>query len=233
MVQSMDKFAAREKEVFSALEALVQSKCEFAVIGGYAVNAYALPRFSVDCDLVASKNGAREVGQKLLACGFHRVPPPKHAPYVNFVRLEKEVMPSIIAAFDILYEKVHDRQSGATFAAKWVFAHSSVVSLPAKTFAGNLKVRVIDADALFVMKFCSARATDIRDIFMFCDKVKDWEWVKAEITSRVDLASQHRKIMQKVSGTEFRKDLGGVYGYVEPAAFGKRLKILESALKIS
>jgi len=229
----MDKIAAREKEVFDALEALLQSKCEFAVIGGYAVNAYAFPRFSVDCDLVASEEGTREIWQRLLACGFNRVPPPKHAPYVNFVRLEKEVLPGIIAAFDILYEKVHDRQSCAAFAAKWVFAHSSLVSLPAKTFAGNLKVRVVDADALFVMKFCCARATDIRDIFMFCDKVKDWEWVKTEIASRVDLAAQHRKIMQKVSGTEFRRDLGGVYGYVEPVAFGKRLKRLESALKIS
>lgn len=229
----MDKFAAREKEVFSALEALVHSKCEFAVIGGYAVNAYALPRFSVDCDLVASKDGARKIGEELLSCGFHRVPPPKHAPYVNFVRFEKEILSSIIAAFDILFDEVHDRQSGATFTVDWIFSHSSLVSLSAKTFAGEQKVRVVDADALFVMKFCCARATDIRDIFMFCDKVKDWEWVRAEIASRVDLASQHRKIMQKVSGTEFRKDLGGVYGYVEPEAFGKRLKILESALKIS
>jgi len=229
----MDKFAAREKEVFSALEALLHSKCEFAVIGGYAVNAYALPRFSVDCDLVASEDGASKIGKELLSCGFHRVPAPKHAPYVNFVRLEKEALPGIIAAFDILYEEVHDRQSGATFAADWIFSHSSLVSLPAKTFAGQLKVRVVDADTLFVMKFCCARATDIRDIFMMCDKVKNWEWVRAELAARVDLAAQHRKIMQKVSGAEFRKDLGGVYGYVEPAAFGKRLKILESAFKIS
>lgn len=226
-----DKFAAREKEVFSALEALVQSKCEFSVVGGYAVNAYALPRFSVDCDIVASEDGARKIGQELLACGFHRVPALKHTAYSNFVRLEKELVPGIIAAFDIFYEKVHDRQSGATFSAKWVLDHSSLVSLPAKTFAGQQKVRVIDADALFVMKFCCARATDIRDIFMMCDKVRGWEWVKAEIASRVDLASQHRKIMRKVSGSEFRKDLGGVYGYVEPVAFEKRLKILEAAIQ--
>ena len=99
-----DKFAAREKEVFNALGALVQSKCEFAVIGGYAVNAYALPRFSVDCDLVASKDGALKVAHELLACGFHRVPPQKHAPYVNFIRFEKEILPSSVAAFDILFD---------------------------------------------------------------------------------------------------------------------------------
>jgi hypothetical protein len=61
--------------------------------------------------------------------------------------------------------------------------------------------------------------------------VKDWEWVRTEFEARVDLAAQHRKIMQKVSGAEFRKDLGGVYGYVEPAAFAKRLKTLEAILQ--
>jgi len=227
----MDRLAAREKEVFGALQALMHSKCGFAVIGGYAVNAYALPRFSVDCDLIVQKDGARKVGKTLLSCGFNRMPPPKHAAYANFLRFEKEALPGFIAAFDILMGEVHDRQSGATFTADWIFSHSSLVTLPAKTFAGQLKERVVDADALLVMKFCCARATDIRDIFMLCDKVNNWEWVKAELASRVDLAAQHRKIMQKVSGAEFRKDLGGVYGYVEPAAFGKRLRILAAIME--
>lgn len=226
----MDKLAAREREVFGALRALVHSKCGFVVIGGYAVNAYALPRFSVDCDLLVREDGAREVGKPLLSCGFNRVPPPKHAAYANFMRFEKEALPGLVAAFDVLMDEVHDRQSGTTFTADWAFSHSSLVALPAKTFADQLKVRVVDADALFVMKFCCARATDIRDIFMLCDKVKDWEWVRTELAARVDLPVQHRKIMQKVSGTEFRKDLGGVYGYVEPAAFGKRLKNMGSVV---
>ena len=222
----MDKLAAREKEAFGALEALTHSRCEFVVIGGYAVNAYALPRFSVDCDLVVPKDGARKVGKTLLSCGFHRAPALKHTTYANFMRFEKEALLGLVAAFDVLMDEVHDRQSGTTFPAIWVFSNSSLVSLPAKTFAGQSRVRVISADALFVMKFCCARATDIRDIFMLCDKVEDWKWVKAEIASRVNFAAQHKKIMQKVSGTEYKKDLGGVFGYVEPAAFEKRLKIL-------
>ncbi|MBM3229664.1 hypothetical protein FJZ26_04500 [Candidatus Parvarchaeota archaeon] len=224
----MDKFAAREKEIFSALQVMVSSKCNIVVIGGYAVNAYALPRFSVDCDLVTQEEDLRDVGNALLSSGFVRVPPPKHSPYVNFSRYEKEVLPGMIAAFDVLVGEVHDRQSGTTFAADWIFSHSSIDSLPAKTFAGQLKIRVVDADSLFIMKFCSARGTDIRDIFMLCDRVRDWKWVGEDIASRIDLGVQHKKIMQKVSGKEFSKDLGGVFGYVEPAAFEKRLKILES-----
>ena len=40
----------REKEIFETLKKI--RKFKFVVIGGYAVNAYTLPRFSVDCDIV-------------------------------------------------------------------------------------------------------------------------------------------------------------------------------------
>ena len=40
----------REQEIFETLRKL--RNCNFVIIGGYAVNAYTLPRFSVDCDLV-------------------------------------------------------------------------------------------------------------------------------------------------------------------------------------
>lgn len=45
-----DLFSLREQEIFRILKEI--SECEFVLIGGYAVNAYALPRFSVDCDIV-------------------------------------------------------------------------------------------------------------------------------------------------------------------------------------
>ena len=40
----------REKEIFETLKKMNNFK--FVIIGGYAVNAYTLPRFSVDCDIV-------------------------------------------------------------------------------------------------------------------------------------------------------------------------------------
>ena len=39
----------REKEIFETLNKL--KGLNFVLIGGYAVNAYTLPRFSVDCDI--------------------------------------------------------------------------------------------------------------------------------------------------------------------------------------
>jgi len=46
----MELLQIREKEIFETLKKI--KKSEFVVIGGYAVNAYTLPRFSVDCDIV-------------------------------------------------------------------------------------------------------------------------------------------------------------------------------------
>jgi len=46
----MENLQLREKEIFETLKKIKNSN--FVVIGGYAVNAYTLPRFSVDCDIV-------------------------------------------------------------------------------------------------------------------------------------------------------------------------------------
>lgn len=48
----MDLFSLRESEIFESLGQL--KGLNFAAVGGYAVSAYTLPRFSVDCDLVVS-----------------------------------------------------------------------------------------------------------------------------------------------------------------------------------
>ena len=46
----MENLQLRENEIFETLKSIKDN--DFIVIGGYAVNAYTLPRFSVDCDIV-------------------------------------------------------------------------------------------------------------------------------------------------------------------------------------
>ena len=50
-------FEEREKLIFELLEKL--KGIDFVLIGGYAINAYTLPRFSVDCDLVVRNKTRR------------------------------------------------------------------------------------------------------------------------------------------------------------------------------
>ena len=53
----MDRMQLRETEIFRVLKRL--GEIEFVLIGGYAVNSYALPRFSEDCDIVIRKRTCR------------------------------------------------------------------------------------------------------------------------------------------------------------------------------
>ena len=67
----MELLQVREKEIFEALKAL--KGCKFAIIGGYAVNAYALPRFSVDCDIVVEEEqDLEEIRKRLEARGYEK-----------------------------------------------------------------------------------------------------------------------------------------------------------------
>nr|MBI4157208.1 hypothetical protein [Candidatus Woesearchaeota archaeon] len=56
---------SREKEIFETLKKIARFK--FVIIGGYAVNAYTLPRFSVDCDIVfKDKDELKEIEEVLV-----------------------------------------------------------------------------------------------------------------------------------------------------------------------
>jgi len=46
---------AREAEIIRLLKILSSQAGKFVVVGGYAVNALASHRFSVDCDLVIAE----------------------------------------------------------------------------------------------------------------------------------------------------------------------------------
>ena len=53
----------REEEIFKTIKEL--KECDFVIIGGYAVNTYTLPRFSVDCDIVIKNEIALEKIEKI------------------------------------------------------------------------------------------------------------------------------------------------------------------------
>src|SRR3989344_900560 len=101
----MDPLQLREKEIFETLKAI--KDCNFVVIGGYAVNAYALPRFSIDCDIVVQDDPElekTETGQSLPYAG-------------KFFRYEKKIDKDFKVGIDILFGSILDRQTNSTFTA--------------------------------------------------------------------------------------------------------------------
>ncbi len=222
----MDLLQRREKEIFETLRAIKNDV--FVIIGGYAVNAYALPRFSVDCDIVVkTKMDAMKIGVILEEIGYVHENIPRNTPYYgNFERYEKQIEKDFSVSMDILIKEVLDRQTNVIFAADWIFDHSKIRLLKGKTILEELKVRIVDLDALFVMKFICARSTDIRDVFMLALNMENPKWVKEEIGKRYDFNNRFERVKEKVLSKQFKDGLRGVYGRIDLTVFERHKKAL-------
>jgi len=220
----MELLQLREKEVFDALKKIRNQR--FAIIGGYAVNAYALPRFSVDCDIVTeNKTETEKITKELDKLGYKRAKDTNFGPYSgDFLRYEKTIRKSFTVSFDILIKNVYDRQTKAVFSAEWVFGNSAMRTLRGKTITEELKLRIVNPEALVVMKFVSCRNADIRDVFMLIPLVKDAEWVKNEVSERADFKDRFLKIKEKIVSEQFKDNLQGVYGRIDNKLFEKHKK---------
>ncbi len=217
-------FPLREEEIFRTLKEL--KNCDFVVTGGYAVNAYTLPRFSADCDIVIKdRNELRKIEKVLQKIGYTKKHSPTEVLYSgNFSRHEKELDHHFAVSMDLLVGSVLDRMTGSVFTAEWVFKHSQMRVLKGKTILEELKLKIINLDALLVMKIISCRSTDIRDVFMMLPYAKDEEWIKTEVNPRYNLKDRITKIQEKVSSKQFQDGLSGVYGYFDPKIFAKHKK---------
>ena len=223
----MEKLQLREKLIFEALEKIEQFN--FVIIGGYAVNTYAIPRFSVDCDIVLEDYGeTRRIEEELTNNGYKKQITSKLelSYHGDFTRYEKNIMKDIDASFDILIKSVFDRDTKVKFDAKWIFENSNIIFLKGKTIIEKIKARVINIDALIVMKFISCRESDIRDVFMLIPKCINSKWIKEEINKRYDFNDRFKKIKNKITSKEFKNNLQGVYGKIDETTFERYKKAL-------
>ena len=218
----MDLLQLREKEIFNTLKKL--AKTDFVIIGGYAVNAYTLPRFSVDCDIVTKeKSELEKIEKELFESGYsakdtYKVDSPYHG---EFMRYEKVLEHNFNVSVDIFFKDILDRQTNASFRADWVFQNSGIGLLRGKTIKEDLKLRIINLDALVVMKMISCRITDIRDVFMLFPNVKDIEWIKNEVSVMHNFNDRIAKVKKEISSEQFRDNLQGIYGYIDDKIFNK------------
>lgn len=212
--------ALQESETLRTLKALKDLK--FVVIGGYAANAYALPRFSIDCDIVVKAVERKIIQSSLLRLGYRLEASSPEAPYCgSFFRYKKLSGGGLAVSMDILVNKVTDRMTGAVFSADWVFEHSRMRLLRGKTVSEALELSIINLDALLVMKITACRPTDIRDVFMMLPNAKDAAWIKSEVAARCSFNDRISKIIEKVNSKQFKDGLSGVHGKLDKTTFDK------------
>ncbi len=218
----MELLQRREQEIFETLKKIQQYS--FVVIGGYAVNAYTLPRFSTDCDIVIKDDLEKaKIEEELRQSGYVKeIHPQVNFPYQGtFARYVKELSSQFKVSMDLLIKEVVDRRSQARFTVEWVFEQAQRRLLKGKTITETLKVLIINPEALLVMKFISCRNTDIRDIFMLAPLMKEVSWIQDEISKQLDFQKNFLVIKEKITSPEFKNNLQGVQGYIDQKTFEK------------
>ncbi len=225
----MNPLEIREREIFKILEKIKEE--EFVLIGGYAVNTYTLPRFSVDCDIVVRKSQFLEsLKKKLVSADYKKKEEGKSrtAYCGEFLRYEKTEENMFKVSMDILIDAVTDRSSSAVFSADWTFEHSDVRLLRGKTIVEKVSLRIVNPDALIAMKTVACRSTDIRDIFMLIIYVNNFDWIQQEVQKRANFKKQAKIMKEKVSSVAFKNNLQGVYGFIDEKIFEKHKKLILS-----
>lgn len=228
MVENL--FQIREKEIFEILNSLRSQK--FVVIGGYAVNAYVLPRFSVDCDIVVHKEDISKITTILEKIGFTESQETSELSYGGkFKRFEKQIKKDFGVSIDILIGEVMDRQTGSVFSADWIFENSQIRILRGKTITERLETRIVNPEALFATKLVSCRKTDIRDMFLLISEIKNKNWIKQEVSNRCSFTDRFKILKEEVISSQFKDGLQGVFGFIDQKVFDKHIKLILSLEK--
>ena len=207
-------FESREAIILETLKELPKS---VVLIGGYAVNAYVPPRFSIDCDLVVF-NEITAIKKTLSKKGFEQtekgnVP---YGEYFRFVRKNDKV------SFDLLHGSVLDRETKIVFEANLFKKYSKERFTVGRANPIRLKLRIADPELLFVMKFASARRQDVRDIFMLSSFELNWKLIKEMIKEKCStelIENKARSIKEKVTSPGYRDSLHGAFGKIPDKTF--------------
>ncbi|MBI4454259.1 hypothetical protein HY636_06465 [Candidatus Woesearchaeota archaeon] len=212
----------REKEILLTLEKI--KSCEFVIIGGYAVNTYTQPRFSVDCDIVVkNKEEALKIKQLLMKEGYAQKEVNLNIPYASdFLCMIKRV-DDFSVPFDIMIGSVIDRNTKSRFMAALIFENSEIKKLKGKINPIEIELKIAKPEILMIMKLAASRTSDLRDIFMLLEGNIELERCLLMI-KEYNLKASFEKFREFVNSKSFKDNLHGVFGKIDEKVFNKILR---------
>jgi hypothetical protein len=199
---------ARESIIIKTLQRLPRE--DVVLIGGYAVNAYVPPRFSIDCDLVVLDSSSK-LESLLKEDGFRKVAE-GDVSYGGYVRYEME---KVKVSFDLLKKSVVDRDTKIAFEGQLFKKYSAARTTVGRSVPTRIRMRIADPELLFAMKFVSARKQDVRDIFMLAAGNMNWNLVSEILSAKCSRELMEKRIhaiRRDVQSTSFRDSLHGPFG---------------------
>jgi hypothetical protein len=214
----------REQSTLNSLARL--PKKNLVLVGGYAVNAYVPPRFSVDCDIVVLHDIA-QIEKELKQQGFEKGDA-GDVPFGHFVHYESK--PTGVS-FDLFIHSLVDNRSGVVFQGELFDKYSSERRIVGRMAIGMVTMRVADPELLFATKFAPARKQDARDIFMLSGTKLDCPLVERLIRERCPDALVKTNVtkFQAIIGVRgFRNSINGAYGRIPDETYDRCKKGLGS-----
>ncbi|MDO8740655.1 MAG: nucleotidyl transferase AbiEii/AbiGii toxin family protein [Candidatus Woesearchaeota archaeon] len=214
----------REKEILRMLEKL--KGLNFVLIGGYAINTYAQPRFSVDCDLVVlNKEDAGKIKKVLEQEGYKEKEINPDITYSgDFLCLAKNIeayaIPFDVMIGNVMIGNVIDRDTKLKFPAEWIFNNSKIRVLVGKANPVKIELRIADPEILVIMKLAASRKSDLRDIFMLLERDINMGFILSEL-KKYRLQNKLAEFKEYAISKEFRDSLQGVFGKVDDKTFKK------------
>ena len=110
---------------------------------------------------------------------------------------------------------VVDRDTGVAFEGELFREHSAERTTVGGSVPTRIKMRIVDPELLFAMKFVSGRKQDTRDIFMLAGVALEWNVVSEIISGKCDSDLIREKIkstMALVDSKNYRDSLQGPFG---------------------
>lgn len=205
----------RERIVLETLEKI--PKQNVVLIGGYAVNTYVPPRFSIDCDLVVLDD-AKPIEDALKRHGFVKAEA-GDVPYGNYIRCIKEKEK---VSFDLLINSVLDRETGVVFEGELFRKYYRKRVTVGRANPIRIEMRIADPELLFAMKFVPSRKQDIRDIFMLAGEDLEWGLIRKIITEKCnsDLITKRMDLIKRsIQSKGYRDSLQGPFGKMPDERF--------------
>ncbi len=200
----------RESEIVRILRILDTESKEFVLVGGYAVNALATHRFSVDCDLVINQRTYSVMARILKREGYAQdsSSSKKSGSRVeNFIKLLEQGSVGV----DLCVDSLTCRQTDGAWS--YDFTRMNSVEALVAGVTASVPSRVASRELLTALKLHSGRDQDLADIVVLSERT-DWESVAifAACGSWQKVQSQLSTEFEMLSQAKFVSDLRSQFG---------------------
>ena len=131
-------------------------------------------------------------------------------------------MEQVKVSFDFLKNSVVDRDAEIVFEGELFRKYSAERTTVGRSVPTRIRMRIVDPELLFAMKFVWARRQDVRDMFMLAggdlkwDLVSELVWAKC---SRELMGKRSRSTSRDVQSKNFRDSLHGSFGRIPQERF--------------